>query len=196
MGQQSRRAAELPLCVGLTGCGRRPDTGNMSLLSHRFLSTGEDGNNLPTPHARGGAHHGLGKAYLGPCRDIDQLIVNWDGYFPNLVQFATEDNHDSAPVLDSAQAATNLSAAYLMDMRTWLWYNLGADSQWGYKNDGVWGARGYPFNLIWFNGLDDAGAGGVPGRPTSRRPRRPWRRSSRSSPTARARRSSTTSVRR
>ena len=50
-----------------------------------------------------------------------------------------------------------------MDLRTWLWYNLGADGQCGYKNNGVWGERGYPFNLIWFNGIDDAGAGGVPG---------------------------------
>ena len=108
-------------------------------------------------------YYGLGKGYFGPCGDIDQLIVNWDGYFPKLLQFATEDNYSSAPVLDSGQVATNLSAAYLMDLRTWLWYNDGADGQWGYQNNGVWGERGYPFNLIWFNGIDDVGAGGVPG---------------------------------
>ena len=43
-------------------------------------------------------YYSLGKTYQGLCRDIDQLIVNWDRYFPNLVQLTTEDNYDSRPL--------------------------------------------------------------------------------------------------
>jgi len=107
----------------------------------------------------------LGGTYGGICHDLDQLIANWNySYFPGYLHVTTEDNYSSLPdgtSLPDAQTATNLEGAYMLDLFTWLYWNLGADGQWGYQNNGVYGERAYPFNLFWFSGVDTPpGSGG------------------------------------
>jgi len=94
-----------------------------------------------------------GRGYGGICSDIDQLMVNWhDTYFPPpLRHFATEDNFSSQAVDVQGPNAANFEGAYLMDLLTWLYNNLGADGSWSFAG----GERAYPFNMLWFEGWDD-----------------------------------------
>lgn len=124
-----------------------------------------------------GNYQSLGGIYGGVCQDIDQLIVNWYySYFSGYIHVATEDNYSSLPnngPLPDPQTATNLEGAYLLDLFDWLYWNLGADGQWGYTHNNVRGERGFPFNLMWFNGLDDTGAGHLLGLFKRDRPQTP-----------------------
>jgi len=114
-----------------------------------------------------GNYQSLGGIYGGVCQDIDQLIVNWYySYFSGYIHVATEDNYSSLPntgPLPPPQVATNLEGAYLIDLSDWLYWNLGADGQWGYTHNNVRGERGFTFNPIWFNGVDDTGGGHLMG---------------------------------
>ena len=114
-----------------------------------------------------------GGLYGEVCNDLS-YIANWKySYFGDAyVNEATEDNYNSPPSPPS-QAAANLQGGYIMDLFTWLYWNLGADGQWNYSRNGILGERGYPFNMMWFEGMDDTGAGqllGLYGRSPSAAP--------------------------
>jgi hypothetical protein len=99
----------------------------------------------------------LGGNYYGDCEDLNGLIGNWESYyFPGYRHVATEDNADLIKISSgSPQGNANLEGAFILDLFTWLYNNLGADGQWGY----VGGEAAYPFNLMWFEGYDTPGVG-------------------------------------
>lgn len=110
-----------------------------------------------------GNFYGQGGPYGGVCQDLGQYMTNWAwNWFYGFTDYATEDNYSSLPKdqpLPDYHVATNLEGAYMIDLFSWLYWNLGADGQWGYSHNNIRGERGYPFNLMWWNGLDDNGAG-------------------------------------
>ena len=95
-------------------------------------------------------YYGIGGTYQGACFDLNSLVTGWNANaFPNIVHVATEDNYDSLPppappaTYPAIQTVTDREGAYLMDLATWMWWNLGQSSE-----------LQYPFEVMWFSGFD------------------------------------------